>query len=193
MTTQSNIDKRAKILDAALHLFVEKGFHATPTSAISTAAGVSAGILFHYFKTKEELIYTLFLETKLELYRVMMTGLDKVKSPEGKFRLIWSNVWNYGVDQPHKFKFVQQIHNSPFEEKIKEDHAILDMTAQMTQSIQAAIDTGILKDAPIELHMNNFYFLILGLVELIWQKPELRNDNTFVEQAWESFWDCHKA
>ena len=37
------------------------------------------------------------------------------------------------------------------------------------------------------------YYLILGLVELIWQKPELRNDNAFIEQAWECFWDCHKA
>ncbi len=193
MTTQSNIDKRSKILDAALHLFVEKGFHATPTSTISKAAGVSAGILFHYFKTKEELIYALYLETKLEFFRAIHQGLEKVKSPESQFRLIWSNMWNYGVDNIDKFKFIQQFHHSPFISQIHDDPEVQNLTGQMAQSIQASIDAGVLKDIPIDLHMNYFFYLIIGLVELINKQPELRNDNILIEQAWECFWDCHKA
>lgn len=193
MTTQSLINKRAKILAAALELFVERGFHSTPTSAISKRAGVSAGILFHYFKTKDDLIYTLFLETKLEFLQAMNVGMEKVSSPEGKFRLIWSNAWNYGVDNLVKFKFVQQIHHSPLIDRIKEDPSIAELTTAMTTAIQASIEAGILKNVPIELLMNNFYYLIIGLVELIGKQPELRRDNTFIEQAWECFWDCHRA
>ena len=54
------MEKREKILAAALNLFVEFGFHGTPTSKIAQKAGVANGTLFHYFATKEELVVALF-------------------------------------------------------------------------------------------------------------------------------------
>ena len=56
--------KKEQILTSALELFVTLGFHGTSTSAIAKNAGISNGILFHYFKTKEELITELYIEIK---------------------------------------------------------------------------------------------------------------------------------
>jgi AcrR family transcriptional regulator len=64
--TEKQTDKRQAILDTALLLFTERGFHGTPTSLIAKEAGVATGTLFHYFKTKEELIETLYLDIKKE-------------------------------------------------------------------------------------------------------------------------------
>lgn len=47
--------RRLQILMVALELFVSKGYHATKTSDISKVAGISEGLLFHYFSTKEDL------------------------------------------------------------------------------------------------------------------------------------------
>ena len=58
------MEKVDKILEAALQLFTSKGFHGTPTSEIAKTAGVANGTLFHYFKTKEELINNLYLHVK---------------------------------------------------------------------------------------------------------------------------------
>ena len=44
-----------ELLDAALDLFVEKGFAATRVEEVAARAGVSKGTLFLYFPTKEEL------------------------------------------------------------------------------------------------------------------------------------------
>src|SRR6187551_1728033 len=44
-----------ELLDAALDLFVEKGFAATRSEEVAARAGVSKGTLFLYFPTKEEL------------------------------------------------------------------------------------------------------------------------------------------
>lgn len=44
--------KRAKLLDAARHLFASQGFDATTTAEITRRAGVSEGVLFHQFATK---------------------------------------------------------------------------------------------------------------------------------------------
>ncbi len=57
-------EKKQSILDASLRLFVENGFHGTSTAEIAKTAGVATGTLFHYFKTKEELINSLYLHAK---------------------------------------------------------------------------------------------------------------------------------
>ena len=47
--------RREEILAAALELFIRKGYAATKTQDISMAVGMSEGLLFHYFETKEKL------------------------------------------------------------------------------------------------------------------------------------------
>lgn len=51
-----------ELLDAALSLFVEKGFAATRSEEVAARAGVSKGTLFLYFPTKEELFKAVITE-----------------------------------------------------------------------------------------------------------------------------------
>ncbi|GAB2767209.1 hypothetical protein GCM10027275_06870 [Rhabdobacter roseus] len=48
--------KKALILEAALRLFAELGFDATPTSQIAREAGVSEGLVFRHFTSKDGLM-----------------------------------------------------------------------------------------------------------------------------------------
>lgn len=48
-------ERRQRILDAALSEFAEKGFHRASTNAIAERAGVAKGLVFHHFKSKDEL------------------------------------------------------------------------------------------------------------------------------------------
>src|SRR5574343_1390433 len=52
-----------ELLDAALDLFVEKGFAATRSEEVAAGAGVSKGTLFLYFPSKEELFKAVVRET----------------------------------------------------------------------------------------------------------------------------------
>lgn len=45
--------RRIQILQVALEQFVARGFYGTSTRDISKAAGISSGLMFHYFKSKE--------------------------------------------------------------------------------------------------------------------------------------------
>jgi len=49
-------EARTRILDAAETLFAERGFDATPTSAIAAAAAVPKGLLFYYFPSKKDIL-----------------------------------------------------------------------------------------------------------------------------------------
>lgn len=45
--------RRQQILRVSLELFVKRGFYGTSTRDISKAAGISSGLMFHYFDSKE--------------------------------------------------------------------------------------------------------------------------------------------
>lgn len=49
-------EKQEQILDAALELFSNHGFHATSTSKVAKHAGVSEGLIFRHFKNKHGLL-----------------------------------------------------------------------------------------------------------------------------------------
>jgi TetR/AcrR family fatty acid metabolism transcriptional regulator len=56
-------EKRRLILDAAVRVFARKGFHTCRVGDIAEEAGVSHGLLYHYFSSKDELLETIFRET----------------------------------------------------------------------------------------------------------------------------------
>lgn len=68
-------EKRSAILDAALTLFVKKGYHGTSIQDISVASGITKGGLYHYLKTKEEILFLLH-------DRFICEGLSSMKSIE---------------------------------------------------------------------------------------------------------------
>ena len=49
--------RRRQIADAAVRLFIEKGFHKTTTRQIAGASGFSIGSLYEYFASKEDILY----------------------------------------------------------------------------------------------------------------------------------------
>jgi AcrR family transcriptional regulator len=70
----------AELLEAALTLFVEKGFAATRSEEVAKAAGVSKGTLYLYFPSKEELLKAViqhFLGTEIE------TGVQEAATADG--------------------------------------------------------------------------------------------------------------
>jgi len=48
--------KKTLIIETALRLFADEGFHSTSISKIAKLAGISKGLMYNYFKSKEELL-----------------------------------------------------------------------------------------------------------------------------------------
>ena len=74
-----NGDKRGRIIDAAVAVFAEKGFHAARVSDVAKRAGVADGTIYLYFKNKEDLLLSLFEEKmgrQIESLEAAWKGLD---------------------------------------------------------------------------------------------------------------------
>jgi TetR/AcrR family transcriptional regulator, fatty acid metabolism regulator protein len=70
-------DKRRIILDAAVRVFARQGFNGCRVSDIADEAGVAYGLVYHYFRSKDEVLDTLFLER----WNVM---LDVIRDLDGQ-------------------------------------------------------------------------------------------------------------
>lgn len=80
-------ERREQILNAALKIFARKGLGSTKVSDIAAAAGVSHGLVYQYFNSKEEIFETLVTQgmelTKLAVAQASAapgTPLEKIKA-----------------------------------------------------------------------------------------------------------------
>jgi len=90
-TKQQFGDMRAKskesIMEAALELFAADGYTSTPVSKIAKKAGVSTGLMYNYFESKEALLEAIFMEG-LNKVQEMMSVLLEVKEPRAKLKMM---------------------------------------------------------------------------------------------------------
>jgi AcrR family transcriptional regulator len=82
-----------ELLDAALALFVEKGFTATRSEEVAARAGVSKGTLFLYFQSKEDLFKAVIRENIGSLFPAWFEELDTFEGSSAEMVKYAMNVW----------------------------------------------------------------------------------------------------
>jgi len=180
-------EKEQKILDASLKLFVERGFHGTSTSEIAKAAGVATGTLFHYFKTKEELINRLFMYSKESMISGASGHYDENKPLKENLKALWLKFMHFGLDESDKFQFILTFHYSPYITSLTREQ--LDTrTEDMLGVYKKGIESREIKEISFELAMDYFWGHIVSTVNHFQRYPENLNQKT-LDQAFELFWD----
>jgi len=91
-------EKRRLILDAAVRVFAQKGYHTSRVGDIAEEAGIAHGLLYHYFASKEEGLETVFRENWSELLEAFRRVEESDEAPlqqlEGIAKLLlrsWRN------------------------------------------------------------------------------------------------------
>jgi AcrR family transcriptional regulator len=111
-STQS--DKESLILETTLNLIAARGFHDTPMSLIAKKSGVSAGIIYHYFENKEDLIRGLYRRIKMRFSAAIMDGNPQDMPFPNHVKHIWLKAYHFYLMNPKEALFLEQYENSPF-------------------------------------------------------------------------------
>ena len=98
------MDKREKIIQTAIRLFVKQGFENTPTSQISKEAKVATGTLFHHFPKKEGLINAAYLYAKKKAVDGTKTAYDS--NIKESLRKIWTASLEWGFENKVYIDFI---------------------------------------------------------------------------------------
>jgi len=79
-------DKRTRIIDAAVEVFAEKGFHQSRVTDIAALANVADGTIYLYFKSKEDLLLSVFEEKMDQLIAGANALLADIEDPMARLR-----------------------------------------------------------------------------------------------------------
>lgn len=97
-------DKQQRILNAALKEFAQKGYDDASTIEIAKAAGISKGLLFHYFKTKKDLFLYLF-DYSTKILKTEYFGLINTNERDIFERMRQSYILKTELIHKHPFLF----------------------------------------------------------------------------------------
>lgn len=180
-------EKKNKILTTARELFAQQGFYATATAKIVKQAGVSNGILFHYFPTKDDLIRSLYFEIKDRLYTEVMKGMKADAKLEELFFHFWNLSIDFQLNHPDDFKFILQYESSTYFKFEKEmQHPFIQQVLKLWED---AIEQNVIKPAPAIYYYRMAVGYIEGYVKYAIdnsETTELRNQTFF------NFWNAIK-
>ncbi len=110
----TDLDKRDRILDAALALFAERGFHGTPVPMVAERAQVGAGTIYRYFESKEALVNALYQREKQAVLSAVMEGFPAQASPREQFHFFFRRVVEYAINHSDSFRFLEHHHHAAY-------------------------------------------------------------------------------
>ncbi|PHN06289.1 TetR/AcrR family transcriptional regulator [Flavilitoribacter nigricans] len=99
----------AAIKEAALELFGKFGYHSTSISQISKAAGVSKGLMYSYFDSKQDLLYNIMLEAMEEGEHLLNGALASSEDPYEQLVQIVEMSIKWVTENLHHWKLLTSL------------------------------------------------------------------------------------
>ena len=143
-------DKRRVILDAAVKVFAREGFYGCRVADIADEAGVAYGLVYHYFRSKDEILDTLFLER----WELMLEEIARVDAEPAPAREKLAAVAGFIIDSYRYDPDLMKV-------------IIVDVTRAANSFGRSHLEK-----------IREAYELIGGIVESAQQSGELRSDIT---------------
>ncbi|HOG16278.1 MAG: HTH-type transcriptional repressor Bm3R1 [Syntrophaceae bacterium PtaU1.Bin231] len=186
-------DKRSDILQAALELIAERGFHGSPMAEIAEKAGVAAGTIYRYFESKDTLINELHRELEREILSSLQDGYPSGKPIRERFLFLSREILRYFIGHPLQFRYMEQYFNSPYGISRHRERMLAKSDNQdlLMDIFEHGIEQRILKELPkpvlFSLSFGPLITLIrdhiLGFIIL---------DEAMIEKIAEACWDAIK-
>lgn len=178
-----------ELLDAALDLFVEKGFAATKVDEVAARAGVSKGTLFLYFPSKEDLFKAVvreniagrFAEWDLELESYAGTSSELVQYC---FQTWWERVGSTKASGLGKL-MLSEANNFPEIAQFYRQEVVEPGHRLIRRILQRGMDRGEFRTLDLE---HAVYLVLAPLMFLMFSQPSLSlcipNPATFSAQEY---------
>jgi AcrR family transcriptional regulator len=185
-------DKRTAIIEAALELVAEQGFHGTPMAMIASRAGVAAGTIYRYFANKDVLIRDIYTSLEADAWAMIREEYPEDQPIRDRYLHIGRKLIGYFLTSPLEFRFVEQFHNSPYGVDCRRDKFFGKKNKDLvTELFEEGQQQQIIKELPLPiLSALTFGPLVDACRDHILQFINL--DETLIEQITEACWDAIK-
>ena len=188
---KSKPSKREAILNAMLDIVVERGFHDAPMSLVARRSGASAGVIYHYFASKEEIIAALYDRIRSVKQASILAGYTPEMPAKEALLLVAWNSYRFYRQQSKELRFLEQYEHAGFPCKPESNTlgtAEDEDLAAFERRFSGRENGGLLENwPPAVLHE-----MTLGLVIRLARLPEELSHSLFHEIS-ARVWDSIKA
>ena len=166
--------RRMEIILAALHLFEKRGYPATKVSDIAKSVGMSMGLLFHYFESKEKL-YEEIIKIGLQGTKQSMDYEceDPLKFFEDSLEIILQAMKETPMVASMFIVMADAIRNSATPDYIREIALQVNNIEDSVDIIKRGQRKGLIKQGNPYALSNLFWCTIQGIAQQAADKPEL--------------------
>lgn len=170
LKSEADIDTKSKtngkyhlILEAAIKVFAEQGFHQATISQIAREAGVADGTIYLYFKNKEDIMVNFFGYKTRQVFGRFREEVDKADNARDKLRLLINrHLEEFQRDRNMAVLYQTETHrfSRMCEEQIREmSKMYLDLVSEI---VEAGQDEGLMRK---DLYMGLVKRFIIGAID----------------------------
>lgn len=188
-----DLNKHNDIMQAAMELFVEHGFHDATVAKIAQKANISVGTIYLYFENKHVLIHELYQELEDKIRFVIQKGYPFGRPVRERFFYIATTLLNYFIAHPLYFRYVDQYQCSPYGVSLRRENIMGDTDDRelFKDLFEEGIARQVLKDLPTDI------IIILTLGPMLALAREhilgfITLDDVMIRQATEICWSLIK-
>lgn len=183
-------EKEAALFEATVKLVNEIGFASSSVSKIAREAGVSPATIYVYYKNKEDLLVSTYIDIKLDLSKALLRDFNENLPIRDILRNVWFNMFEYISNNLEYYKFVEQFSNSPYSTLI-DRQAVEKYFIPIVKVLQTGIDQKIIKNVHFDILTAFMYVPITVLANPV-KFPNFELSEKNIETAFTLAWDAIK-
>lgn len=168
-----NEETRKAILDTAIKIAIREGFDSLSIRKITNTLGYSAGIIYYYFKDRQDIIDAIHEESSQWIKSEIMKIICPEKGFEYNTKTIFHMILTLALEDPEKYNLLV------YEKFLKNKESINSWISMVEKNIQMGIATGELRQMDCRIAAYNVWTAFLGLIIVINQNKEITKEYAY--------------
>ena len=185
------MDRRLEVIKATILLAAERGVHDSPMSLIYKRANVSAGTIYHHFRSKDELLGETYIWIMEKLAAELATGLGSDYTYQERFTKYWTILFTYFEQNRNEYRYIEYTSRGPIISKEIQEEGN-NQLIELLQFLQAGMFQNVLSPMPIHLMMAIVLNSVMTALHYIEEQSNVNIDQ-IVNIALTSCWKGIKA
>lgn len=152
--------KQDAIIAATVKLVNEIGFASSSVSKIAKKASVSPATLYIYYKNKEDLLVSTYIEIKKKMSKALLKDFDAELPLRDILENFWKNGFEFVSQNRELFQYSEQFSSSPYSDLV--DHEELEKHFEpFVKVLQKGIEQKVIKDVPFDVLVTFIFYPIM--------------------------------
>jgi len=183
-------EKQAALFEATIKVVNDIGFATSSVSKIAKEAGVSPATLYVYYKNKEDLLVSTYIDIKQDMSRVLLAGFDPDGPLRDVFKEVWVRMFDYISENSNYFEYAEQFANSPYSQLV-DKRDVEKYFEPLIRVLQKGIDQKIIKDVDFDI-LKAFIFYPVMMLANPKHCQDFKASPANIETAFGLAWDAIK-